>query len=434
MRKTLLVGAFIVACGAPLVMGASWEYVGQSGFSHALPAPGGTPAWMDSSRLRLNSIVGDPTGNVYATAANGNNKGVAGGLTIFKNDGSKVNVDMNALGLPGGVTKLVTAGDGKVYGLQNWYEINWAWDSGVDSRLVRINPNGTVDVVKNFGNTGANNLTKQVTGLTVGGDGKLYLTTSGTGDKYNVFWRYDDTKPDGDPAVLTSLRPGVNNGWSDADRMLNLEYVGGDQFNIINSGGNSWSQDPISAGADRAGGMASNPGWGRNHLTASAYDSVNNRLWTGARGASNRLILSRWDNISPVDGKAGGNMVWHAVGDADTAGTAWVSGLDTDLNGDAWMSFMVNNNTSNINGLREKVIRWTEAGSTVGLDLVDEGIVRPGSDIAALGQVTIDGEAYMYALTLDRTTGEYHLYRTPEPMSALLLGAGLLVLRRRRRA
>lgn len=151
-RPALIAGAILLLVVPTLA--ANWQYVGSSGFAT-------DPATMqDWFRPVLNSVAADDAGNIYATANNSGNRYGAGGITIFKTNGSKIDVNLNALGLPGGVTKLVKAGDGAVYALQNWREgwlniingggtiPNWRiyGGDGVD-RILKITSNGTVSTI-----------------------------------------------------------------------------------------------------------------------------------------------------------------------------------------------------------------------------------------------------------------------------------------------
>lgn len=194
----LLLVAVLTVCAVSTAWSATWTKIGSSGFvtSPALV--------MDRWRPIFNSIAVDASGNIYVTANNGNNRRLSGGITIFKTDGSVVNVDLNALGLQGGVTQLKTAGDGKVYGIQNWKQL-WQWvysgefnarqysPEGLPERILRFNPNGTVDVIFEVKPTGglwqADFQSQSNTIVDLGGGNWGVLQQDLTA-KYNEWWRY----------------------------------------------------------------------------------------------------------------------------------------------------------------------------------------------------------------------------------------------------
>ncbi len=417
-KKTRLlfwVGFLAAIFVANSALAAPWYKIGTAGFTT-------NRAWtQDARRIRFNDIAIDDAGNIYVTAENGNNNGYSGGLTIFKKTGGKIDVDLNALGYKGGITKLVKAGDGAIYGLQNWLEINWPFNSGVPNRIIRIDPDGTITQIYSPGPASDAN---RIGGLTVGADGNLYWTQNGVDGywKYHFLWRYDVASAQVEEAPINN----TNNGWSEAHRMFDLEWIGGNMFAVIKMGNQEWRADLISWTSNRVLANVSNPGWGRDWVTALAYDPVQNRLWAGGRGTNNRNIMSRWNNPAGQ----GGHNVWHALNtDADAGVTWWVSAIATDANGDAWMGFGVASATSNLFGFRGHVIRrdaW--------LNMYDEGAPDPNGDIMALH---CEGNA-VYALVIN-ANGGYDLYSTvPEPsvISVLAMGIGATglgqIIRRRK--
>lgn len=405
MRKLTLAGlAFVFAafCAAPL-FGATWYRVGSSAFTT-------TPSLnQDYKRIRLNCIAIDGLGNVYATAVNANNEGTnAGGYTIFKTDGSKIDVNLNALGYPGGITKMVRAGDGMIYALQNWMEINWNFPplsggSYIPSRILRLDPNGGVTVIKEYSpvtTDGSGNWTNKIAGMTVGGDGNVYWIMNGNDGywKYHFLWRYDVASGSIEEAPINVS----NNGWLEVTRLLAFEYTGNGWFHVIKMGSSAWRADPISWTQNRVVGVESNPGWGRDWCTGTAFDPVKNKLWIGARGSSNRLILSRWNGNG--SGQFQSHDMWHSPVDADLGTIWWISAIACHpITGDAWMAYGINSPLNNIAGYRGKVIRYDEY-----LNLYDEGTPEAGADVVA---IAFNGDV-AYATTLNNTTGVYTLYTT----------------------
>lgn len=274
---TALAAAF-AAMLAVSVLGASWEYVGTSAFST-------TPsALQDFNRIKLHSIAVDKLGNVYVTANNEKNT-VSGGITIFKTDGSQIDVNL-ATSLPGPVTKLVKGGDGLIYALQNYIEIEWPYNPGVIHRILGIDPNGNVSVIWTMPDADNENL---IRGMTVGNDGNIYWVTNGVNYywKYHFLWRYDVGAGSVEEAPINT----TNNGWSEHHRIFDLEAVGKDAlgntvFSVIKSGSSEWRADPISWTMNRSydADNIANPGWGRDWITATAYDTVRKKLWVGGRG------------------------------------------------------------------------------------------------------------------------------------------------------
>lgn len=289
MVKWLLAGIMIatVLAWSGAVGAEDWTKIGTSGFTVATPS-----SMQDWQRIKFNSIAFDSEGRIYATACNGNNNGASGGLTIFQPNGTKiVDLDLNALGYPGAITKLVTGGDGVVYGLQNWLEIHWSSAQNVN-RILAIKPPvlpSTVWEVIEIWNAGVQSTGNRITGMTVGGDGNIYWTMNGNDGywKYHFLWCYDvaaGTAPVEAPANPSQM------GWLESSRMFNLEFVGTSpdtwNFGVVKSGGSAWHVDNMSwtLGREYHATTECEPGWGRDHITALAWDPVDDILWAGGRG------------------------------------------------------------------------------------------------------------------------------------------------------
>jgi len=373
MRRllTLLVVVTILAGAAGSCMAAiTWSKVGTSGFST-------DPALLnDRDRIPINSIAVDNAGNVYVAANNAENgtyrysvadnptnpstlppfTAKAGGVTVFSSAGTKlydINVSdavdavspwstlqwgaslkvatygaRNDSKMAGAITKLVKAGDGKIYALLNWLEVNWSYQRQ-NQRIVRINANGTVEAIwapmapvypgLGFGGSGPKQLQScahqwgtawgdtrgSIKGLTVGGDGNLYWVMNGEGteasadDRYwrvHWFWKYDVASGVASESLPNDTAIGMNadgKGWGlgVASRMFDIEYVGNGRFAKINQSGGYDSQmsvdalhfnDPmmratVTNGGSRYGGFL------RDWATATAYDTERKNLWIGGR-------------------------------------------------------------------------------------------------------------------------------------------------------
>lgn len=413
-------GAAVLAI-ASSSFAAQWEYETTAAFLAPSPAPGGTDYLKQTKRIRVYPMVSDAAGNIYAAVGDGTNffdgtssthPGGHGGVVIFKPDGqggwTQTPIDLSPLGLhlAGGITKMVVAGDGKVYAVQNWLEIEWAFfpwymfpgsngttgctnssfgDCNVESRLLRINPDGSVDVIKEYSPVAmapGEEWLNLIGGITVGGDGNVYYwfagATWGTGNgnwKTHVFFRYNiqtDT-------IEESPTGGVNNGAEERARLVNLEYVGRsaggtDWFAIIsNMGYGNWRVDTISWETNREQNVLNGvdgAGWGHDYCLFTAYDPVQKKLWGASRsqGVSSNgttTIMPRWngDPANPAlftdvltEGRRTGILSvdkWHANGNnpgatlINNGGSYWFSSLAVNPgDSSAWMSWGANAETS----------------------------------------------------------------------------------------
>lgn len=418
----------VIAMVATPAMAATWYKVGDT------TALGSISGARDVQRIPFNALASDASGNVYAATSLDNGMETNNSqVTIFKAGGGQVNVNLSAAGYQGMITKMVKAGDGNIYALQNFQQIQWDYDTGIPSRILKITPTGTVTAaVIRPTMTAWNQPSWKITGMDVGADGNIYYTTwgnnSSTGGgngnaKNDCIHRYNIST-----ATAESLDPGYNNGWSQKHKMLDFVNIGNNDFAWIASGANealSYSREnnPTKAWR-RDGNIAVNPGWGRDHITGNGpvYDGVKDAIWVPARGASGRLILSR---INGVNGTVTSNH-WHFMAD-EAGGSQWITGMDTDANGDCWFGFMTD--TSGLaayQAARGHVWRYDQS-----LARIDEGIPQLGADIQAVQYMN----GGMYALVLDGATNTYSVYTTvPEPATLAMLALGGLTLLRRRRA
>lgn len=393
MKKLFIVAlaALFVATVAASAMAITWAPVAKSAFKNTDVV--GSQDWR---RIKLYSMVADADGNIYATANNGQNAWYNypdynrpyvnppnpapefndgnGGVTIFKADGGKIDIKPSDFSDPGwasyqwgpeftmppfsgrtdsklvgSITKLVVAGDGKVYGLMNWMEIHWdhQWQN---QRIVRINPDGTMDPIwspgpaKNYlwssGVTYKPQDTQaKIRGLTVGGDGDIYWTMNG-GDNYwkwHFLWKYDvaagtvienpyNSVPDAGGSPIS---------WGQTMRMFNIEYVGNDRFAILANGHQwegAWFADCITWNGPRYGAQngQSKPGLDRDRFTATAYDPQRKLLWVAGRsngsgpyiyngeGPVNKLDLGS-GNIGLQFVKSAGKRLFYARNDVQDA-------------------------------------------------------------------------------------------------------------------
>lgn len=405
----------------PASSSTNWFKVGSSAFTS--PVTGSPPPMVDSQRIRFGSIVVDGYGNIYASVNILNNAGPdTGGITIFPKEGPQIDINLFNEGYSGNITKLVVAGDGLVYGLQNWFEVNWGFPQQ-RNRILRIHPDGFLEEVWSPGNPTPHPTTfremNRIGGMAVNyDDGNLYWTTNGEGqtplaNQMQFFWRYNIQTQHVEPSPMNGT---VNNGWGEEHRMFDLEYVGDGWFAVIRAGSPNWRVDAISWTQRRrvvSPNGTSNPAWGRDHITGTAYDPKYNRLWLAGRGNHNRNIMTRFtgdaqpglfaaSSADPMPGIAYFEDFHTLISEVDFGVRWWVSALAIEPeSGDAWMGVVAGNTSQTLFGWRGQVLR-----RDANLGLHSEGTPEYGADIQAI--TFYDGVAY--TLVFNNSFGTYSVY------------------------
>ncbi len=341
---TLVSRSMLLLLGGAAAEAASWSPAGTSGFS--IPSMN----WArDYERLLFHSITEDGQGNLYATANTANDGSLAGGVTIyaFTGPGAYVklrDVDVNATAWPGRINKLMTRRqDGLVYALQNYSEAGWGYPGTQNCRLLRIGFDGQVELVADLtaAEPSYSPARSWVEDAEMGPDGNIYFCRNGADDyfKRHFFYRWNFATS----AIEEAPRDPIHyeedfDGTGQTHRMFALAYAGTarqvDSYACLKLGptarANPWAigfgpinTDPVNnkyhSRAAAAGDSAA--GWGRDRVTALAYDGNRRTLWMGVRGAAS--LYGRWQAYrqqpdgNPQSGQGWGDLTVNPV---DTAG------------------------------------------------------------------------------------------------------------------
>jgi len=387
--------AAMVASPAPA---ADWTLQASSGFSLPLYTNGGWGMNLtrDYKRIMFNSIAIDGNGYVFATANALNDNTQPGGVTVYQPNGSggytKLrDIDVNASAWPGMITKLMTRRqDGQVYALQNYSEIETGYTFNVPNRILKLQADGTVSLVKDltayFQGLGYTAAQSWVEDAEMGPDGHIYFNVNGADGyfKYHHFWRIN--MPGG--AVQEAVRDtAVNEGHAARQLMFSLKYVGTknyvDSFTDLHLGGSpartanpwAWGWDrinpdpvgsnyylrPVNPNGDNS------PNWGRDRTTLLAYDGTRKALWMGVRGPAE--TYNRWQayrqttsEAEPAAGQGWGDLT---LDPADTTGVVNMGAVTWNKENDRIRWFQPAeylNDPKFINGLtiaaRLKLVNW----------------------------------------------------------------------------
>ncbi len=297
---TALLTLICVLAASAASFAGTWTHIGTAGFTVENPSQ-----IQDRKRPVLNSMVRDSAGNIWVSCSYDADEyapasgffGRGSGVTVFKTGGGTANVDINALGYRSCITKLVEGGDGAIYALLNYSNLEWTTYTQFQDYILRLKlmPDNSVQVTEIYtpGPHGADvwlsPVVNKIGGMAVGGDGNIYWTQNGLNSYWrkHFFWRYN--------VYTQSVEEAPNrNGLIDecpgeTHRLLDLEYLGYDQFAIVGAYSNfTWQCTPISwsTPAQFSISNTSNPSWGRRWNTANAYDPLRKKLWVGGRSES----------------------------------------------------------------------------------------------------------------------------------------------------
>lgn len=288
---------------------SAWTHVGTAGFSKLSPVQ-----LTDRKRPAINSMIKDSAGNIWVSCSYDDAEIVPGqgfypkgsGVTVFKSGGGTVNVDVNALGYRNCITKLVEGGDGAVYALLNYSNLEWTTYAQFQDYILRLElmPNDTIDVslVYTPGPQGTiwGTVVNKIGGMAAGDDGNIYWTQNGVDSNWRLhfFWRYNvgegqvEEAPNRDGQIAECA--------SETHRLLDLEYLGNDQFAVVGAYyADRWQCTPISWTVPSVYDVnnISQPSWGRKWNTANAYDPLRKKMWVGGRG---EIAYREWKLIGPA--------------------------------------------------------------------------------------------------------------------------------------
>ncbi len=400
MSRKLIGTVAVVAITAVLAgpaWAANWALQGSSGFSLPVYPTGawGMNLTRDYKRIMFNSIAIDGNGYVFATANTLNDNSQPGGVTVYQPDGlggyTKLrDIDVNATSWPGMITKLMTRRqDGQIYALQNYSEIEWGYATSVPCRILKLQADGTVSLVRDlsayFVGLGFTAAQSWIEDAEMGPDGHIYFAVNGADGyfKYHYFWRVQ--LPSG--TVQEAIRDTATNEGHGLRRLMwSVKYVGTknfiDSFTSLHLGGapqrtaNPWAWGfekinndptnnkywvrPVNPYGD------STPNWGRDRVTALAYDGSRKALWMGVRGPAE--TYNRWQayrqttSENPASGQGWGDLT---LDPAYTTGVANIGALTWNKENDRIRWYQPSeylNDPKFINGLtiaaRLKLIDW----------------------------------------------------------------------------
>jgi hypothetical protein len=442
----------------------------QSAFSKDQPKISGSLIDYQNNRLYVATNVGLDRGNV----------------TVFNATTGAVIQQLNTTG---GVSQMVLAGDGKVYGVvnqvadrastptatsqlsgqeyrivklntadQNSYSVNTVWrpsdlNATLDNTRTPIVGLGLNPVTRNpvwtITSVGWTTALANASGITKNASGFEYDTNTST-------WAQKTTGNTG----FSSHRQSYNNGTVvgvDAGNNPVVGYYGGGSSANADSLFFNTTNPSITAG----GTISSSSGFVNNAITASTYSYKANNYWQGYSGSSSSAIIALRNGVDTGTDNyttgvyagtgsangAGTTSVFHAPpeGGAVSGSSFMVPTMIPDLAGNIYYSVQANAGQYAAGLGYGKVLQMDSAGSYYddGVPAIVSGrtgsVLSQEQVVSLTSAPSVDGGLVVFATTLDNT-GQYRVYKSagtivPEPASVGLLAAagGLVALRRRRR-
>lgn len=423
----------------------------QSGMDKGLPHISGSIVDAANNRLYVSTNVGLDRGSVTILDA------TTGAL-------------IQRIDTTGGVSQMVVAGDGRVYGVVNQRTSTTNETSTTNYRIIQFGTSNqttyTVNTIWQPSNIGLSNTTIPIVGLGLNpANNNPVWTLSGVNAtaKINSGWEYNTT------SATSTLQTNGNTGFSlNRGGYMNATVVGlgangkpvvGYYSNASNNPhADALNFDTTQNPSITVDGIipSTATGFVNSSITASAYSIKYNNFWEGFSGSSaSTLIAVKNGTDNPggdtatagVNATSGTAAFFHALpeGGAFAGGGNYMVGtMLPDLAGNIFYSVIARPDGTYISagGLGAgKVLQMDSSGTYYndGVPTIESG--RTGSILNSEQVVSIAsspgavaGTLNLYAVTLD-TLGQYRVYSTlPEPASLSILGiGGLLALGRNRR-
>jgi hypothetical protein len=367
----------------------------------------------------------------------------------------------------GGVSQMVVAGDGKVYGVVNQRTSTSTQTSGQAYRVIQFGTSNqttySVNTIWQPSNIGLSNTAIPIVGLGLNPASQNPIwTLTGTDNtsKNQEGWEYNTSTATSSLQTIGNTGFSLNRGGYPNATAVGLNANGKPVVGFYGNSGAATdglvfdtTPNPSINGGEIITGS---PGFINNSITSSSYSVAKNNYWAGYSGSSGSTIIALRNGTDNPGGNtatagvyanSGTTSFFHALpeGGAFSGGGNYMVGtMLPDLAGNVYYSVIARPDGTYISGGglgAGKVLQIDSSGTYYddGVPTIASG--RTGSILNSEQVVSIasapgvaPGSLNLYAVTLD-TLGQYRVYSTlPEPASLSLLGiGGVLALGRNRR-